>query len=200
MNIPSILLESSTGYQAVSLESQLLRNREVFLTEEVSSETVAALIKQMLLLEQESHEPIYFYISSLGGDVTAGLALYDVITMMESEVYTVAMGMVASMGTILYLAGTRRYILPSSQLMIHDPSYGNGNFSYCKPAELQQKVDKLKETGGKLSKIIAEKTGRPLKEVQRLCKTDSYFNSEESLKFGLATEILAKLPEGSITV
>lgn len=194
MQNPHVLLESSTGYQPVTMETQLLTKRQVFLTGEVNVETVNSLIKQFLLMEQQSHEPISFFISSPGGDVTAGLALYDVISMLESEVITVAMGMVASMGTILYLAGKKRYILPSSQLMIHDPSYGNGDFSYCKPDELQQKVNKLKETGGKLSKIIAEKTGKPLKEVQKLCKTDSYFNSEESVKFGLATEILTSLP------
>lgn len=187
----NIIKETVRGIDVVSIEDELLKNREIFLTEEVNAQTSNELIKELMYLEMEDDEAeITLYINSPGGDVTSGLAVYDYLTMMKAPIRTVSIGLAASMGAILFLAGDKRQMLPHTQVMIHDPSYGSGNMSGKKPHEIQHALDKLNETKDKIVKIIVEKTGRTLDEVNEVMTDDTFYNAEEAVDFGLATEII----------
>ena len=187
----NILLETVRGVQPVAISDKLLMNREIFLTEEVNSETSVELIKQLMYLEQEDNtKEITLYINSPGGEVISGLAVYDYINHMTAPLRTVSIGTAASMGAILFLAGKKREMLPHTRIMIHDPSYGHLDVGGRKPHEIQHELDKLNETREALAQIIAEKTGKTLEEIYRVTAEDTFFNAKEALEFGLATNII----------
>ena len=119
----NIIKETVRGFDVVTIEDELLRNREIFLTEEVNKSTSNELIKELMYLEMEDDSAeITLYINSPGGDVVSGLAVYDYLTLMKAPIRTVSIGCAASMGAILFLAGDKREMLPHTQIMIHDPS------------------------------------------------------------------------------
>lgn len=187
----NILLETVRGVQPVAISDKLLMNREIFLTEEVNSETSVELIKQLMYLEQEDNtKEITLYINSPGGEVISGLAVYDYINHMTAPLRTVSIGTAASMGAILFLAGKKREMLPHTRIMIHDPSYGHLDVGGRKPHEIQHELDKLNETREALAQIIADKTGKTLEEIYRVTAEDAFFNAKEALEFGLATNII----------
>ena len=188
----NVILESPRGPVAIPLDDQLMNQRCLFLTEAVDCKSMTLLIKQVKYLdsrEGDGGEEITLYINSPGGGVTSGLALYDVLTSCKSPIRTVCIGDAASMGAILFLAGEKREMLPHTRLMIHDPSFWNLNVDGKKPHELRQEVDSLERTKNTLAEIIAEKTGKSLKEVCKVTANDTYFTAEEAIKFGLATDI-----------
>lgn len=187
-----IIKETVRGIDLVQIEDELLKNREIFLTEEVNSDTCNELIKELMYLEMEDDEKeITLYINSPGGDVSSGLAVYDYLTMMKAPIRTVSIGLAASMGAILFLAGDKRQMLPHTQIMIHDPSYGQANMGGKKPHEIQHALDKLNETKEKIVNIISDKTGRTIKEINEITMEDKYYNADEAVDFGLATEIIS---------
>lgn len=189
----NIIKESVKGIALVPVEDELLNSRCIFLTEEVNAETTNNILKQLMYLEHcDSDEEITLYINSPGGDVVSGLAIYDYISIMEKTVNTVCTGTAASMGAILFLAGQKRSMLPHTRLMIHDPSFGCGNFSGKKSHEIQRNLDKLNESRETLAKIIAEKTGKTLDEIYAVTADDTYYNADEAIEFGLATHIYTK--------
>ena len=191
---PNILRETSSGIYQIHIEDALLEKRDVYLTEAVNSETATALIQQFMYLEKENPgAPINFYINSPGGSVKDGLAVYDVIRLMKSPVTTICIGMAASMGSILFLAADKRLMLPHSEIMIHDASFGQAEFSGLKPDEIQQKTDDLLETCKTLRGIIEERTGLSAKVVRDKMKKDSYFKADEAMKLGIATDILSSI-------
>ena len=186
-----IIKETVRGIDIVDLEDELLQSREIFLTGGVDANTTNELIKQLMYLEREDDEAeITLYINSPGGEVTSGLAVYDYMTLMKAPIRTVSIGTAASMGALLFLAGDKRQMLPHTRIMIHDPSYSNADMSGKKPHEIQHELDKLNETGQIIAQIISEKTGKTLEEVYEVTANDTYYNAEEALKFGLATEII----------
>ena len=186
-----IIKETVRGIDIVDLEDELLQSREIFLTGGVDANTTNELIKQLMYLEREDDEAeITLYINSPGGEVTSGLAVYDYMTLMKAPIRTVSIGTVASMGALLFLAGDKRQMLPHTRIMIHDPSYSNADMSGKKPHEIQHELDKLNETRQIIAQIISEKTGKTLEEVYEVTANDTYYNAEEALKFGLATEII----------
>lgn len=188
---PNVLRESARGYQALDINDVLLQEREIFLTDEVNTNTCSDLIKQLLFLEKEDPgKEIKLYINSPGGCVHSGLAVYDCMKLMSSPVTTICIGTAASMGSILFLAGEKRLMLPNSRIMIHDPSFGGGNLAGMKPHQIKTELDGLVEVQKKLCSLIAERTGKSVEEIRELTKEDTYFNAEESIKFGLATEII----------
>lgn len=190
----NIIRESARGYQALEITDVLLQNREIFLTEEVNSQTCAQLIKQLLFLEREGKgEEIKLYINSPGGEVHSGLAVYDCMRLITSPVTTICIGDSASMGAILFLGGKKRLMLPNARLMIHDPSFAGGNIAGKKPHQIRTVLDSLVECQKRLCSIIEERTGKSLEEVYEVTKDDSYFNSDEAVDFGLATGIITKL-------
>lgn len=191
--LPNILEETSRGIQAIGIEDSLLKTREIFLTTEVDSDSSADLLKQLIYLERVDEEkPITLYISSPGGEVTSGLAVYDYIRMMKSKVITVCIGTAASMGAILFLAGDERKMLPHTKIMIHDPSYGNASMGGMKPLEIRDRLDGLMQSRKLLAEIIAERSGMNLKKVYEKTRRDSFLNAEEAIKIGIATEILER--------
>ena len=186
-----IIKETVRGIDIVDLEDELLQSREIFLTGGVDTNTTNELIKQLMYLEREDDEAeITLYINSPGGEVTSGLAVYDYMTLMKAPIRTVSIGTAASMGALLFLAGDKRQMLPHTRIMIHDPSYSNADMSGKKPHEIQHELDKLNETRQIIAQIISEKTGKTLEEVYEVTANDTYYNAEEALKFGLATEII----------
>lgn len=186
----NILKESVRGIELIPIEDELLGRREIFLVESVNAETMNTLFKQLMYLEKSDNtQEITLYINSPGGNVISGLAVYDYIRLMKSPLKTVCVGDASSMGAILFLAGDKREMLEHTRIMIHDPSYSNFDMSGKKPHEIQQEVDSLKKCRETLAKIISEKTGKTLKEIYKITANDTFFDSDEAVKFGLATGI-----------
>lgn len=190
--VPNIIEETSKGIQSFTIQDSMLRNREIFLTGEINEESATEIIRQLMYLESRSSDPVTLYISSPGGSVMSGMAIYDYIGVMQSQVNTVCIGLAASMGAILFLAGAERMILPHSKVMIHDPSYGsNASIAGQKPLEIQGQLNSLMKTRQILADVIVARTGMSRKRVLNLTKKDSYFDAEEAVREGLATRILA---------
>jgi len=188
---PAILKETSRGFDRISLEDALFESREIFLTGPVDAGTMDQLIKQLLYLSRESAErEITLYINSPGGEVQSGLAAYDLLRLIKAPVRTVCVGAASSMGAILFLAGSRREMLPNARLMIHDPAPGGGSMEGLKPGDLSEKLSSLKKVQKTLCAIIAEVTGQSESAVRAKTKKDSFFNAREALDFGLATGIV----------
>ncbi len=189
----NILKETVRGVEAVRIEDELLKNREIFLVDEVNPESCNELLKQLMYLENEdSSREVTLYINSPGGEVISGLAVYDYIRLMEAPVRTVCIGTAASMGAVLFLAGKDREMLPHTRLMIHDPSYSHRDIGGRKPHEIQHELDKLNETREALAGIIAEKTGKTLEEIYKVTAEDTYYSAAEAVEFGLATKTITK--------
>lgn len=189
MIIPNILKETARGVQPVQLEDELFAKRELFLVTEVNTASMTNLLMQLKCLEhQDDSSEITLYINSPGGDVRSGLILYDYIIQMKAPVRTVCIGTAASMASILFLAGDRREMYKHSEIMIHDPSILGGN--YEKPMELRTRLDQLMDIRKTLAEIISQRTGMSINAVYKATRTDSYYNAEEALKYGLATNII----------
>ena len=192
--MPNVIKESSRGFDRVTIEDELFLRRKIFLTEEISPLTMDGLIKQLIFLnEKDPDKEITIYINSPGGEVQSGLAAYDLLKMMNAPVTTVCIGEAASMAAILFLSGKRRIMLPNSRIMIHDPAPGGGALKGMKPAEIEEKLTGLKKSRDLLCGIISKTTGRTVREVMNKTKKDSYFNAEEAVEFGLATEIAERI-------
>lgn len=191
---PRLINETARGYELFTLEDNFFRERKIFLTSMMDADSSNELIKQLMYLNQKNpKEEITLYINSPGGEVTSGLAVYDCIRMMTAPVRTVCIGTAASMGSILFLAGDRREMLPHTKIMVHDPAFGARDIGGMKPLEIQKEVDDLMNVREILCEIIAERTGRTKEEVYEKTKIDSYFRAEEAVEFGLATAIITKL-------
>ena len=150
-----------------------------------------SLLKQLIYLNKASpNEEITLYINCPGGEVSSGLAVYDYINLIPAPIKTVCVGTAASMGAILFLAGDKREMLVHSQLMIHDPAPGGGSLQGMKPEQLEENLKSLKKVQQVLCGIISEKTGKSVKEIQKITRKDTYFDAEEALSFGLATKII----------
>ncbi len=189
----NVIFESVRGIQTIPVEDDFLRARKIFLVGEVNDESCNELIKQLLYMEGEDNtRPITLFINSPGGDVTSGLAVYDTIRLMKSPVTAVVMGIAASMGSIILLAcdKERRFMLPSSRVMIHDCCWGSRNFGGYKPHEIEQELTQLKNTNARLLSIIAERCGKTVKQVAKVTMHDSYFDAKEAIEFGLISAVV----------
>ncbi|MBR1854611.1 MAG: ATP-dependent Clp protease proteolytic subunit [Lachnospiraceae bacterium] len=188
----AILKETSRGIDRISLEDKLFEERRIFFTEEVNAETSTELIQQLLCLEMlDPKKEITIYINSPGGEVVSGLAVYDVIRGLKCPVRTVCTGTAASMGSILFLAGTKRQMLPHTKIMIHDPLVA-GLSGRKRALELEKEALQLMETRAVTGGIIAERCGHTLEEVYEKTKEDCFLTAEEALEFGVATEIVSR--------
>ena len=171
-------------------EDTLLADRKVFFNEEVTPESAVQLIQILIHLEkQDPGKEIKIYLNSPGGDVTSGLAVYDTIVGLKCPVRTVCLGTAASMGSIIFLAGKHREILPHAEVMVHDPLI-SGLKGAQKALALEKEAEKLMKTREIIAKIISERTGHTLQEVYDITKEDHFFDAEEALAYGLATEIV----------
>ncbi|MCR4694415.1 MAG: ATP-dependent Clp protease proteolytic subunit [Pseudobutyrivibrio sp.] len=189
----NIISESVRGLQLAPIDDMFLKDRKIFLIGEVNDDSCNDLIKKLLYMEAEdSTKPITLFINSPGGSVGAGLGVYDTIRLLKSPVRAVVTGIAASMGSIIMLAcdKDKRYMLPSSKVMIHDCSWGKREMGGMKPYEIDQELNNLKKTNERLVSIIAEGTGKTKRQIAKVTKSDSYFSAEEAIDFGLASQII----------
>lgn len=189
MNIvPTILEKSYNKEYAFDLYSRLLKDRIVFLNGEINDESSMIIISELLYLDAQNFDDIYLYINSPGGSVTAGLAIYDTINYIKSDVRTIGVGLCASMGAFLLACGTKgkRECLKNTEIMIHQPLGGaQGQASDITIAA--QRINKVKT---KINTILSNKTGQSIKKISKDTDRDNYFDADEALKYGLIDKII----------
>ena len=189
MLVPTVIETTNRGERAYDIYSRLLKERIVFLGDEVNDQTAGLVVAQMLFLEAEDTEKdIHFYIDSPGGSVSAGMAIYDTMKYIRPEISTIAIGMAASMGAFLLSAGTKgkRYALPNAEIMIHQPLGGTQG----QAEDIRIHAEHILSIRSKLNSILAENTGRPLEEVARDTDRDNYMSAEEAVKYGLIDRVI----------
>lgn len=194
--IPAIIRETSEGTARIPIADMMFQRREVWLTGEITSEVADAVISQILHLDAEDPDAeITMYIDSPGGSVTAGLSIYDVMQAVSADIHTVCVGTAASMAAVLFAAGDRREILRHGEVMIHDPLVSGGISGSA--LTVQDKSNRLMEKRKVLSGILAEHTGKSVKQIYKVTAKDTYFGAEEAVAFGLADSIVEKMERRS---
>ena len=188
MLIPTIIEKTNNSERAYDIYSRLLKDRIIILTGEIDDNTANIVVAQLLYLDSINNNDISLYINSPGGSITAGMAIYDTMNFIKSDVSTICLGMAASMGAFLLSSGTKgkRYCLPNSEVMIHQPLGGaSGQATEIKIAA--EHILKIKE---KLNNILASNTGKDIKTIENDTERDNYLSSEEALQYGLIDQIL----------
>lgn len=190
--VPSIEVESVHGTREVSLTTRHLMNRNIFLNGEINSEMADDFLSQMIYLE-EKKEPITIYIDSPGGEVNAGLVIYDAIQGSNLEINMVCTGMAASMAAVILAGGQkgRRYILPHSKVMIHEPLISNGVGGSA--TSIKNISDSILKTREMINNILAEHTDKSLEEINKATDHDNYMDAEEAIAFGICDKITQKI-------
>lgn len=187
--IPFVIEQTNRGERSFDIYSRLLRDRIVFLDGEVTDHSASVIIAQLLFLEAEDPDKdIMFYINSPGGSITAGMAIYDTMQYLRSDVSTICIGMAASMGAFLLAAGAKgkRKVLPNAEIMIHQPS-GGASGAATDIAIVAERIVRLKN---KLNQILAERTGQPIKKIQEDMERDFYMEAEQAKEYGIVDEII----------
>jgi ATP-dependent Clp protease protease subunit len=195
MIIPTVLEKSATGERAYDIWSRLLKDRIIFLGQEVDDYITNLIIAQMLFLDREDgHRPIEFYINSPGGSVSAGLALFDVMNTISAPVNTTCVGLAASMGAILLSGGTgTRSALPHSRIMIHQVSSGFRGTS----ADIRIQVNETNKLEDQLFEILANSTGKTKKQIAKDCDRDYYMSADEAKTYGLIDSVVESKKNGT---
>ena len=192
--VPYVIEQTSKGERSYDIFSRLLKDRIIFLGEDVNSTTASLVIAQMLFLESEDPDKeIYFYINSPGGSITDGMAIVDTMNYIKCPVETVCVGLAASMGAVLLTAGEKgkRFAMPNSEIMIHQPLIGGGGLQ-GQATEIKIHADHLVRTREKLNKFLSERTGKPLDVIEKDTERDNYMTAEEALEYGLIDGIMTK--------
>ena len=182
--VPYVLESTSRGERTYDIYSRLLKDRLIFLGEEVNDVTASLVVAQLLFLEAEDpNKDISLYINSPGGSVTAGMAIYDTMNYIKCDVSTICLGMAASMGAFLLSGGTKgkRYALPNAEVMIHQPSGG----ARGQATEIQIVAENILRTKKKLNEILAANTGQPYDVIVRDTERDNYMTAEQAKEYGL---------------
>ena len=182
--VPYVIEQTSRGERSYDIYSRLLKDRIIFLGEEVNDVSASRVVAELLFLEAEDPgKDIQLYINSPGGSVTAGMAIYDTMQYIKCDVSTICLGMAASMGAFLLAGGTKgkRFALPNSTIMIHQPSGG----AQGQATEIQIVADHIAKTKRTLNEILAANTGQPLEVVEKDTDRDNYMSAEEALAYGL---------------
>ena len=182
--VPYVIEQTSRGERSYDIYSRLLKDRIIFLGEEVNDVSANLIVAQLLFLEAEDpSKDIQLYINSPGGSVTAGMAIYDTMQYIKCDVSTICLGMAASMGAFLLSSGAKgkRYALPNSTIMIHQPSGG----AQGQATEIQIVADQIAKTKKKLNEILSAYTGQPLEIVEKDTDRDNYMTAEEAKAYGL---------------
>ena len=188
--VPYVIEQTSRGERSYDIYSRLLKDRIIFLGEEVNDVSASLVVAELLFLEAEDPgKDIQLYINSPGGSVTAGMAIYDTMQYIKCDVSTICLGMAASMGAFLLAGGTKgkRFALPNSTIMIHQPSGG----AQGQATEIQIVADHIAETKRTLNEILAANTGQPLEVVEKDTDRDNYMSAEEALAYGLIDGVVA---------
>ncbi len=187
--VPYVVEQTSRGERSYDIYSRLLKERIIFLGEEVNETTASLTVAQLLFLESEDPgKDIHLYINSPGGMVTAGLAIYDTMQYIKCDVSTICIGMAASMGAFLLAGGAKgkRFALPNAEIMIHQPSGG----ARGQATEIQIAAENILKTKQKLNEILAANTGKPVEQVAADTERDNYMNAQEAVEYGLIDSII----------
>ena len=190
--VPYVIEQTSKGERSYDIFSRLLKERIIFLSEQVDSASASVVVAQLLFLDAEDPgKDIYLYINTPGGSITDGMAIYDTMQYIKSDVVTICIGMAASMGSVLLAAGTKgkRYALPNSEILIHQPLIGGGGIS-GQTTEIKIHADHMVKTRDKLNKILSERTGQPIERIQQDTERDNYMTAQEAKEYGLIDEIM----------
>ena len=188
--VPYVIEQTSRGERNYDIYSRLLKERIIFLGEEVNEVTASLVVAQLLFLESEDPgKDIHLYINSPGGSVTAGMAIYDTMNYIKCDVSTICIGMAASMGAFLLAGGAKgkRFALPNAEIMIHQPLGG----AQGQATEIEIAAKHILRTREKLNKILAERTGQPLETIQKDTERDNYMTAEEAMAYGLIDQVIA---------
>lgn len=192
--VPYVVEQTSRGERSYDIFSRLLNDRIIMLNEEVTSASASVVIAQLLHLEsQDPNQDICMYINSPGGSVNAGLAIVDTMNYIKCDVSTICVGLAASMGSVILSSGAKgkRFALPNSEILIHQPLIGGGGISgQC--TDIQIHAENMVKTRARLEKILADNSGQLLETIHRDCERDNYMTSEEALSYGLIDQILTK--------
>ncbi len=187
--VPVVVEQTNRGERSYDIFSRLLKDRIIFLSEEVNDVTASLVVAQLLFLEGEDPDKdIQFYINSPGGSITSGMAIYDTMQYIKCDVSTICVGMAASMGAFLLAAGApgKRFALPNSEIMIHQPLGGmQGQATDIKIHA--DRIIKIKET---LNKILSERTGKPLDVIERDTERDNFMTAQEAMDYGLIDRVI----------
>ncbi len=189
--VPYVIEQTSRGERSYDIFSRLLNDRIIVLSDEVNDATASLIVAQLLYLEgQDPDKDISLYINSPGGSVTSGFAIYDTMQYIKCDVSTICMGLAASMGAFLLSSGTKgkRYALPNSEIMIHQPSGG----AQGQASDIKIVADHILKTRENLNRILAENTGQPLEKIAIDTERDNFMSPKEALEYGLIDKVLDK--------
>lgn len=191
--VPVVVEQTGRGERSYDIYSKLLKDRIIFLGDEVNDATAGLVVAQLLFLEAEDPDKdIHLYINSPGGSITAGMAIYDTMQYIKPDVSTICIGMAASMGAFLLAAGEKgkRYALPNSEIMIHQPL--GGTRGQATDIEIHaNRIIKMKQT---LNSILAERTGQPIEKLKMDTERDNFMSAKEAKEYGLIDEVITKRP------
>ena len=189
--VPYVIEQTSRGERSYDIYSRLLKDRIIFLGEEVNETTAGLIVSQLLFLESEDpNKDIHLYINSPGGSVTAGWAIYDTMNYVKCDVSTICLGMAASMGAFLLAGGAKgkRFALPNAEIMIHQPSGG----AQGQATDIKIVSDHIIKTRTRLNQVLAANTGKPLDVIAADTERDNYLTAEEALKYGLIDSVVER--------
>ena len=189
--VPMVVEQTGRGERSYDIFSRLLNDRIIFLSDEVNDATASLVVAQMLFLEaQDPTKDISFYINSPGGSVTAGMAIYDTMQYIKCDVSTICIGMAASMGAFLLAAGTKgkRIALPHSEIMIHQPLGG----AQGQASDIKIRAELILRTRDMLNKILSEKTGKPIEQIEKDTDRDNFMTADQALEYGIIDRIITK--------
>ncbi|HXK35388.1 MAG TPA: ATP-dependent Clp endopeptidase proteolytic subunit ClpP [Candidatus Paceibacterota bacterium] len=195
MLIPTVIEKSQYGERAYDIYSRLLEERIIFLGGSIDDQVANSVIAQMLFLQyKDPKKDIYLYINSPGGSITAGMAIYDTMKYIKPDVQTICVGMAASMGAFLLSGGAKgkRFALPNSEIMIHQPHGGMEG----QAVDIEIHAKRIIKTRDQINQILSKNTGQPLAKVQKDADRDFFMNAEEAKKYGLIDDIIQKAKIG----
>ena len=194
--VPMVIEQSGRGERAYDIYSRLLRDRVVFLVGPVNDQTANLVVAQLLFLESENPDKdISLYINSPGGSVYSGMAIYDTMQFVKPDVSTICVGMAASMGAFLLAAGAKgkRYALPNSRIMIHQPSSG----AQGQASDIEIAAREILDVRTRLNRVLAERTGQPVERIERDTDRDNFMSAEDAVSYGIIDKIFVKRGEGN---
>ncbi len=187
--VPMVIEQTSRGERSYDIYSRLLKDRIIFLADEVNDVTASLVVAQMLFLESEDpSKDINLYINSPGGVITSGMAIYDTMHYIKCDVSTICIGMAASMGAFLLAGGTKgkRMALPNAEIMIHQPSGG----AKGQATDIKIVAENIIKTKNKMNRILAENTGKPIEQIEIDTERDNYMSAEEALAYGIIDSVI----------
>jgi len=194
--VPMVIEQSGRGERAYDIYSRLLRDRVVFLVGPVNDQAANLVVAQLLFLESENPDKdISLYINSPGGSVYSGMAIYDTMQFVKPDVSTICVGMAASMGAFLLAAGAKgkRYALPNSRIMIHQPSSG----AQGQASDIEIAAREILDVRTRLNRVLAERTGQPVERIERDTDRDNFMSAEDAVSYGIIDKIFVKRGEGN---